>query len=320
VSAELAVGILPEYDLALSDDEVWAAIQPFVSAVCTKDDPVWAEALRAQSRRLRKQWFRNLLQWGRNRVGRDQADVEAVYSARWARDRFSTFVLPDKPKGGTAWYWKEKGLTMKAEGGRRARILYLMRVIEMLKPRRVLEVGFGDGLNLALLAARFPDIRFCGVELTSGGYQTACSLLDEAQLPSALRDFSPEPLLNVRAHLALELHQASVLEMPFADGSFDLVFTSLALEQMERIRAPALAAVSRVTQHHAAFIEPFADFNADGLKRRYVRSLGYFKGTVAELTGHGLHPTLVRADLPYKVHLQPALVVARKRGTDSARP
>ena len=42
--------------------------------------------------------------------------------------------------------------------------------------------------------------------------------------------------------------QGSAAELSFPDGAFDLVMTVLAIEQMERIRARALAEITRVAR------------------------------------------------------------------------
>jgi tRNA G46 methylase TrmB len=40
-----------------------------------------------------------------------------------------------------------------------------VRVIGHVRPRSVLEVGCGNGINLILLAGNFPDTEFARVEL-----------------------------------------------------------------------------------------------------------------------------------------------------------
>jgi hypothetical protein len=100
--------------------------------------------------------------------------------------------------------------------------------------------------------------------------------------------------------------------MPFEDGSFDLVMTVLAVEQMESIRSAALREIARVTRGHVLMLEPFRDANARGLKRLYVRSRGYFQGSIEELRGFGLTPVWATDDYPQEAFLGTAFVLAAR--------
>ncbi len=101
--------------------------------------------------------------------------------------------------------------------------------------------------------------------------------------------------------------------MPFDTGGFDLVYSSLALEQMEQIRPQALAEMARVSARHTAMLEPFWDCNDSGLRRDYLLTRDHFQGRIDELPKYGLDPILVTDDLPGEIWLQPCLVVSRKR-------
>jgi len=95
---------------------------------------------------------------------------------------------------------------------------FLRRVSEVAateRPRRVLEVGCGEGIVLASLAARLPGTRFDGLEL------------DEMALEQA----------RVRCPGA-KLVRGDACELPFGDQSFDLV---VCLEVLEHLPEPARA-------------------------------------------------------------------------------
>jgi sterol 24-C-methyltransferase len=70
----------------------------------------------------------------------------------------------------------------------------------------VLELGFGQGFNLAHLAARFPDVRFSGVDITPAHQEVARRRLQEAALTN------------------VTLTQGDFHHLPYADASFDHVF------------------------------------------------------------------------------------------------
>ena len=59
-------------------------------------------------------------------------------------------------------------------------------VLAELKPRTVLEVGCGNGINLLSLADAFPDVKFTGLDLTAEGIAAAKKLQEGEALPEAL--------------------------------------------------------------------------------------------------------------------------------------
>ncbi|MGH7817101.1 MAG: class I SAM-dependent methyltransferase, partial [Candidatus Binatia bacterium] len=196
----------------------------------------------------------------------------------------------------------------------------LMRLIARLKPATVLEVGCGNGLNLFILAGRFPGIRFTGIELTTGGVAAAEAVRALPELPQAVQDFAPEPLLDPKPFDRIEILCGNAAALPFPDRSFDLLMTSLALEQMEQIRPRALAEIARVAKSHTAMVEPFFEWNATGSRRDYIVANDYFSGRISDLPGFGLTPVFSTADMPCKLINHPGLVVCSAQRARRALP
>jgi SAM-dependent methyltransferase len=95
---------------------------------------------------------------------------------------------------------------------------FLRRVSDLAateRPRRVLEVGCGEGVVLATLTARLPGARFDGLELDETALEQA-----RARCPGA------------------RLVRGDGCELPFGDQSFDLV---VCLEVLEHLPEPARA-------------------------------------------------------------------------------
>jgi SAM-dependent methyltransferase len=96
-----------------------------------------------------------------------------------------------------------------------------------LADRRVLEIGLGQGADAEQLIRR--GARWTGVDLTAAA------------------------VTRVRARIALrglpydDLRQASALELPFADGSFDMVFSHGVLHHIPEIHK-AQAEIARVLE------------------------------------------------------------------------
>ena len=184
-------------------------------------------------------------------------------------------------------------------------------VLENLNTKSILDVGSGNGLNLFVLASRFPDVTFQGIELTENGVAQAKAAQEHHPLPSTLVDFFPWPMKDEQALRQINFRQGDARSLPFENSSFDLVFTRLALEQMETIRDAALTEISRVARHHVMLIEPFAEFNQDSIRRNYVQSKDYFSLPYSQLESFGISPVGIYRDFPQKLTLGSGMVVGK---------
>lgn len=288
-------------------DEIDAIIDPLVSKRFAETDPEWIRIVRDNARRQRRARIRRrVFGWlpGRHRT---QASVAANYTRQWldrpldSQVSFTGSVVPFR--------WRSEGLLARAVALKRVHLLFLMRAIAALQPRTVLEVGAGNGFNLFMLAARFPAIRFVGVELTAGGAAAAAATGRQGPLSDAVQRFSPEPLESLEPFDRVHVIEGNAAALPFSDARFDLVFTVLALEQMEPIRDRALRELRRVARAHVAMMEPFHEWNADGIARDFVIANDYFSGRIADLPRFGLQPILATADMPSKLVNRPGFVV-----------
>ena len=99
--------------------------------------------------------------------------------------------------------------------------------------------------------------------------------------------------------------------MPFEDGSFDLAFTYLVLEQIPHLYPQVVAEMARVSRRFCAFVEPFSDANGP-LGRAQLRSLDYFRARTDEFRRYGLEPVHFTTAIPQKVHFRTGLLVAEK--------
>ena len=282
---------------------------PWVHAEVAQDDPRWSAEAERLTRKAAKMRRRNLV---KRLVGlaRDQADVKRDYQDKiWP-----TYELAKRlpPKGdSTSIVWGERRFFAGEMATKRVHLALLMKTISALNPKRVLEVGSGVGLNLLVLGARFPQVEFIGAELTAAGVEATNAAAAEGP-PKQVAEFSPEPveqsgpLANVRAQ------EADARALPFGDGDFDLVFSAHALEQMEAIRQSAQREMVRVSCAHVAMVEPFADWNAEGLRRDLIVAKRYFQGSVADLEGLGLAVEYVTGDIPAKLTMGMGFVLAAK--------
>jgi ubiquinone/menaquinone biosynthesis C-methylase UbiE len=286
--------------------EIEAVFAPFVLERMPADHPRWRAAVARLERKYAKP-AAGARQWT-TPDGRRTVDlVRAGYESRWGLVELEQQLSSSKP---VHFEWRDEGMVAYAIGRKRVHLLLLARVLERLSPASVLEVGFGNGLNLLLLSMQFPGITFSGVELTAAGVAAARELAHDPETHPRLVPFATGPLHDPEAPRRLDLRQGTADALPLADKSVDVAITVLALEQMESIRDAALAELARVARRHVVMIEPFADWNADGHRREYIQRHHYFAARIADLPRFGLKPAVATSDMPNKLSFRAGLVVA----------
>jgi SAM-dependent methyltransferase len=282
-------------------------MQPYLRPPKDDDARSWRAAAAVRRRAIFGRLAMRVLSGGR----RDADAVRKEYGSAWAAGHAR--YQPDRrePKF-SPWMWRDERLLFDAAGAQRFRTLLYAGVIERLRPKRVLEVGSGDGINLLVLAGAFPGVSFTGLELTENGLAAARRALSTPSTTLWLNTYSSLKQRDERAIERLRFVQGTATHLPFCDGAFDLVFTALAIEQMEQVRAEALREIARVTGGHLLTLEPFREVNAVGFRRLNVIGRDYFRGSINDLPTFHLMPEWATADFPQEVFLGAALVLSRK--------
>lgn len=304
---------LEDSDLGIDNSDMAALIEPLIGRRVPSNDAAWHADLTERKRKiLRKYLKRRLLAWLPAHQ-RSEAVVDEEYDEVWSKTPYESYGLEALEPKLSPWIWRGECLYARAVVGTRIRQLLFGQFIEKTRPRRVLEVGCGNGVNLLLLAGRFPTIEFAGIDLTEAGIRAATTIQNQETLPPAMQAFAPCALTDLAAFRRIDFRRGNATEMPFAEGEFDLVITSLAIEQMERVRARALGEIARVAGGHTLMIEPFSDVNAAFWARLNVRRRDYFQGRIDDLGEFGLHPLVAIQDFPQEAFLKAAAVLAEKK-------
>jgi len=294
-----------------SHAEVEAALAPYVTRRLPLTSPEWqAISGKVARKESKRRWMRRAkaLLPGTGHA-RPQTLVSDHYETHWARFPWPRTWDPAPDEHTFPGTWGDEGLLIRRYGIKRAHLLVVERMIAALRPETALEVGCGNGINLLVLSSSFPGIAWTGVDLTNAGPDMARSVQAEPELPPVLRDFNPGTVESVTAHKALTVRQGDASALPFPDKSFDLIYTVLAIEQMQAVRDKVLKEIRRVARRHAILVEPFADANRSRTQQNYLRSRGYLDLAVDELPAFGLKPVTLFTDLPNRLTLGAAIAL-----------
>lgn len=291
-------------------------LAPFVARHVRVADPEWQALLVEQGRLRRGRYWKRKLMPFRYTDAAFNVEMKGAYDKLWADYDFERDLAPETNLSPIEW--GETGYFANAAVTQRIQQIAMLHVLRQVRPGNVLEVGSGRGLNLLVLAGLLPGTAFTGLELTQSGVDATKAQTRLAELPRGLDAFSIEPPLDRTAYQRVDVVQGSAAQLPFETGAFDLVYSRLALEQMEPIRRQAMAEMARVSRRYVLMVEPFREVNATGLRRHYIVGNNYFQGAIADLGMHGLTPRLVFHDWPAKITLKAALVLAEKTGGGGA--
>lgn len=291
-------------------DELEKIFNPYIDLELNSSDVAWKKL----DSDLKSYWLsryikRILFGWIKLIGVRNQKNIEMNYSSQWTNTSLEDNIKRNKA---VPCVWGPRCFLAKSYGIKRVHQYLLAKFIDLSNPRTILEVGSGNGLNLFVLSSLFPGINFSGCELTKGGFEASLRIVAEKSLPTYIQDFSPLPAKDLGAHQKIEFTRGSAGSLPYSDNQFDLVFTVLALEQMEEIREEALSELARVTSRYIVMIEPFRDWNNKSLNRQRVVALDYFSAYISDLPKFGLRPTLIMEDIPNKLGYFANMVMAEK--------
>ena len=293
-------------DIRITDAELESAFAPAIRREVTRDDPDWTEATGRAEKKSRPSPLKAI----RNYFSpRSESAVADIYGERWSSQDALARLDPSQGKS-IPLVWRNRQFFAHGKGTKRVQLLYLMRIVEALKPSRVLEIGSGMGQNLMMLAALFPETRFTGIELTKQGYEASLALKARSEFPPELVRFSPLPLRDLSSHRRIDLHCGSAAELPFGDHSFDLVYSIQAIEQMNAVKGQVFAEITRVCSGHVVMVEPFADWNQDQRRRERVTERQQFDSSMSDLARYHLKPIYSSDDMPTKSNFGVGIVVA----------
>ena len=184
-------------------------------------------------------------------------------------------------------------------------------VIKETKSVDILEVGSGRGNNVIILGLNNPNIHITGLEYNKSGVIRSQEMLNN---PPIFLDSKENSSIEADRRTSLiervNFTQGDAFEMPFDDKSFDLTYTSLALEQMPHRYKDALIEIHRVTKNYVVFIEPFKEANnLSGITT--LKAKDYFRYSYKSFEQLGFKPIMFTKDIPQKLRFGTAALIAK---------
>jgi SAM-dependent methyltransferase len=293
----------PVLDKLYSRENLLTVLAPYTVSTGSLHSPEWRQAEQEANRAWRWKYWRRRLRLDRSEKA--MVHVKSSYEGNWQQS-----ALPVPGVGAVVpCSWNDEAYFLRAYGEKRMHAFILNRIMRAIGPSNILEVGSGDGVFASVIAGGYPAASFTALELTESGIAKAKALQSRQPLAPELREFAPYSF-EEEAVRKIKFVQGNSRKLPANDRAFDLVYTSLALEQMAEVKDEALREIARVSSRYAVLIEPFRDFNRDRTRRYFTGARDYFPLYVRELLRYGLRPIYVTSDFPAKITRGVGLVVA----------
>ena len=189
----------------------------------------------------------------RGRVSRLTDENRVKYNG--LAGHYYSYAATDRPR--VCWY--RGRLTMATAGQVREHTCSLLiDAIRKVNASSVLEIGCGDGNNIALLRRALPNVRLVGCDVSEGRIDFA-------------RKYHREHGLDA------EFLVADATKLAFDDDSFDVVFSVYCLEHLPAEFPAAVRHMLRVARRRVILVEPIPEYFGP-LQRLYAFATDYVRG------------------------------------------
>ena len=168
----------------------------------------------------------------------------------------------------------------------------ILEEIRYKKPKKILEVGCGIGLNLFYFAKKFPKIEFVGIDISPRG-------IEICKKENRFKN--------------LNFIECNALNLPFKSNEFEMTYSMLALEQMNLIKSKVIDNIHNITSDYYIMIEPFKNVNNSFVNYIHHRNSDYFDYNYQNLTNHNFSIEKIYNDFPQRLGLSASFVLLKKK-------
>lgn len=241
---------------------------------------------------------------------RSQSFTKERYNRIWDKTDLYDFYNPKSKNNCSIHLFKNKYFLSSNSLTTRVQQYLMIDKINQLKPSNVLEVGCGQGFQLLLLSRLFHKTSFTGIDQSEVGINFANNFKNET-----LDEILTKPLnyqFNERKENNLEYLIQDAKEIKIESNSVDLVFTNLALEQMDNIKFEVISEIKRLSRKYIILIEPFKDLNDKGIKYLHHSAKRYFNLRYNDLEDKNFKIVEYQNSFPNLISLGYGMLVLKK--------
>ena len=177
----------------------------------------------------------------------------------------------------------------------------IFAIIHSLCPnaQSILEAGIGEGNFIKDLLDNFDD------EVEGAGFDIGWSRVAYARM-----------YLSSTRHKNIELFTGDLLNIPCAENSFDIVYTSHAIEPNHKNEEKIIHELYRITKKYMILREPCYELASDDARKR-MDANGYVKGIESILKKNGYDIVDFKLSAYIRNPLNPSAIWVVKKGGDS---
>ena len=249
--------------------------------------------------------------WKTGRNGRDQDEILKTYNEHYNNWNSVQEWVESLDKRYLNASWNNRRMIMSPQALRLTHLFFIEKIIKKIQPKNVLELGAGNHNLLFSLAPKFPKINFHGLEKSPEGVHLAVKTKNSNKKFKLGENTKKKT--NILDLINVQINQGDAVKTKFKDNQFDLVYTRLALEQMEEIRVEVLNELKRISKGYVFMIEPWANVNTDKHEKAYIRRMGYFNANINDLKNYGFEVIYATSNMPQKIPFKVAAVLVKTK-------